>query len=99
MESNIILTIMKYIIAVAGIVVAFVWYLVARKFRHSEYIVVFWLVFVVGLYWSLYYSWSIIRTILDIPFLGHQIWVRAPILLTLGILIGLGIARLKEIRI
>ena len=93
-EGNLILNIMKYIIASAGLVVALVWWLVTRKFRQSAYKVLFWMVFCIGIYWAFYYVQSILGGFV-VP---HQIWVRAPILLSLGLFIGLGIALLKEMK-
>jgi hypothetical protein len=42
-----------------------------------------------GLYWAVYYSYSIVRTHFDWAFLEHQIFVRSGILLTLA-LVGSG---------
>lgn len=85
-----VLEIMKYLVVVAWAYAAgwqFYDYIWLAKRKKSWRWVNFWLG-IICTYWAGYYAYSIIRGIFDID-LGstHQVWVRAPLLIT-GFLIA-----------
>lgn len=51
-----------------------------------------------GLYWSTYYSYSLLRTVFGWSFPEHQIFVRSGILLTLSLVASSAWTTLKELR-
>ena len=51
-----------------------------------------------GLYWAIYYSYSLLRAYFDWPFPEHQIFVRSGILMTLALVASGAWITLKELR-
>ena len=73
----------KYAIVVVSLLMAYAEF--AQYFKHRKSWVKFALGFM-GMYWAVYYSYSIYRVVFDIPQLPtHQTFVRSGILLTVAL--------------
>ena len=92
-ESNLILNVMKFLIIIASLVMAYAEIRQAVRLRGSGYAWVKWALGVMGLYWAFYYTRSIIGV--DIG-LTHQIWVRSPLLLTISFVAAGAILSLRR---
>ena len=94
LEDSVILNAMKWVVAMAGLLLAGVWYTVFVKIKDTAYRVIFALVAFIGIFWAFYYAQSIAGGLV----LVHQIWVRVGILVTLSLFIAVGLALLRERR-
>jgi len=67
--------------------------LVLRK-SNINYIWVKWGLGIMGAYWSLYYT----RSILDISISVHQVWVRGPLFITIALVASGALMSLRRVR-
>lgn len=92
MESSVIMQILKYIIAGAGLVTCVVYASLARRHKGTPIAIIDWMIAGIGLYWAFYYVQSILGGLVT----PHQVWVRSPLLVTLALFIAKGLTNLRR---
>lgn len=86
----------KGIIVLVSLLMAYAEFSQASRYRRSW---VKWALGFMGIYWAIYYSYSIVRTVFNITqFPTHQIFVRSGLLLTLSLIASNAMLTLKELR-
>lgn len=90
-----ILTLEKAAIVIVGLIMAYAEIGQAIKYRKSW---VKWGLGFMGIYWSVYYIYSIVQEFTDIALASHQFVVRSGILVTLGFVAAGAMMTLKEYR-
>ena len=87
---------LKYFMVACGIILGCCSFKLARKLRKRKFDFnwLIWSLSFFGFYWAGYY----LRSILDISINLHQVWVRTPLLLTLGVVTAGIIALLRRIK-
>lgn len=93
LQDSIVLEVLRYFIVAVGLLMCYVEVRQALRLKHVNYAWVKWGLGVMGLYWAFYYLINIIESQL---FVGHQIWVRSPLLLTLSLITAGEILSLKR---
>jgi hypothetical protein len=81
--ENLFYNILKYFIVFAGLFLAY--FELNLYFKYIKDVKKL-LLAIIGIYWSLYYIFSILRPILGIDFYAHQLLVRPGILFTLVVI-------------
>ena len=93
---NVMYEIEKGVIVLVGLLMAYAEFSQAAKYRRSW---IKWALGFMGIYWAVYYSYSIVRVLFDIEqFPPHQIFVRSGLLLTLSLVASNAMLTLKELR-
>lgn len=85
----------KFAIVIVGLIMAYAELKQGLLYRKRW--IKFGLAFM-GLYWSVYYTYSLLRDVLGWTFAEHQIFVRSGILLTLSLVASSAWTTLKELR-
>lgn len=85
----------KGLIVIASLIMAYAEFAQAIRYRRSW---VKWGLGFMGVYWAVYYSYSICRALFDLRLADHQIFVRAGILLTISLVASGAMMTLKELR-
>ena len=85
----------KLVIVIVGLLMAYAEWSQAIKYRRSW---VKWGLGAMGIYWSIYYTYSLIRTVFDMPFPEHRIFVRAGVLLTISLVTSGAFLTLRELK-
>lgn len=87
------LDVIKYLIVISSLIMAYAEIAQAVRLKGTSYAWIKWALGVMGLYWAGYY----IRSILELQIgTTHQIWVRAPLLLTISFVASGAIMSLKR---
>ena len=93
---DILYEIEKGLIVIASLIMAYTEFAQAIKYRRSW---IKWGLGFMGIYWAVYYSYSLVRTVFEIEQLpAHQIFVRAGILLTVSLVASGALMTLRELR-
>lgn len=95
MDINIFYELEKALIVFTSLVMAYAEFAQAIRYRKSW---VKWGLGFMGIYWAVYYTYALIRTIFDMPFPEHRIFVRAGILLTVSLVASGALMTLKELK-
>lgn len=85
----------KVLIVFASLIMAYAELAQAAKYRRSW---VKWGLGIMGIYWAVYYAYSLIREQFNISLPAHQIFVRAGILLTVSLVASGALMTLRELR-
>ena len=86
----------KGIIVLVSLLMAYAEFSQAAKYRRSW---IKWALGCMGIYWAVYYSYSLVRTIFSITQIPtHQIFVRSGLLLTLSLIASNAMLTLRELR-
>jgi len=93
LQSSTILIILKYAIVAIALMTAFIYIKLAIIYKGQPCAWTKWGIAFIGLYWAFYYTQSIIGSFM----LGHQIWVRSPLLITLALFTAMGILSLRKL--
>ncbi len=93
LQESIALEALRYFIVAVGLLMCYAEVRQALRLKHVNYAWVKWSLGVMGLYWSIYYFLSIIESNYLV---GHQVFVRAPLLLTLSLVAAGAILSLKR---
>lgn len=93
---DILYEIEKVLIVLVGLLMAYAEFSQVAKYRRSW---VKWGLGCMGIYWAVYYSYSLVRTVFSIEQLAaHQIFVRSGLLLTLSLITSNAMLTLRELR-
>lgn len=92
---DILYEIEKGLIVFASLIMAYAEFAQAAKYRRSW---VKWGLGCMGIYWAVYYSYSIIQAMSDLRLPQHQIFVRAGVLLTVSLVASGAMMTLRELR-
>lgn len=85
---------LKYLLILVGLGVAIVYFILARKYKGQVCAPFKMAAAFVGLYWAFYYTQSVVFGGI---FSHHQVWVRSPLLITLGVFLAMGILSLRRL--
>lgn len=86
----------KILIVFVALLMAYAEFSQAARYRRSW---VKWALGFMGIYWVIYYSYSLIRTVFNITqYPTHQIFVRSGLLLTLSLIASNAMLTLRELR-
>jgi hypothetical protein len=85
----------KIVIVIVGLLMAYAEWQQAIKYRRSW---VKWGLGFMGIYWAVYYIYSIVREVTGASLPTHQIFVRAGILLTLSLVASGAFLTLRELK-
>lgn len=86
----------KAAIIIAALIMAYAEFSQAMKYKRSW---VKWGLGFMGVYWAIYYSYSLIRSVFNITqYPAHQIFVRSGLLLTVSLVASGATMTLRELR-
>ena len=85
----------KVLIVFAALIMAYAEFAQAIKYRRSW---IKWGLGFMGIYWAVYYTYSLIQAVTDLRLPQHQVFVRAGILLTVSLVASGALMTLRELR-
>lgn len=83
----------KVVIVIVSVLMAYAEFSQAARYKRSW---VKWALGVMGVYWAVYYTYSIIQAIADLRLPSHQIFVRSGLLLTISLVTSNALLTLRE---
>jgi len=92
---NVLYELEKGVIVIVALFMAYAEIAQARLYRRSW---VKWGLGFMGIYWAIYYLYSIIQNIYDLRLPTHQIFVRSGLLVTLSLVAAGAILTLRELK-
>ena len=92
---DILYEIEKGLIVIASLIMAYAEFAQAIRYRRSW---IKWGLGCMGIYWAVYYTYSLIQTMTDLRLPQHQVFVRAGILLTVSLVASGALMTLRELR-
>jgi hypothetical protein len=86
--------IQKYLIVLVALSLAIIELRLYSKYYKTPTKILF---AIIGLYWGLYYIYSLIRPVINSSFVAHQIFVRPGILFTVSVLFANAVAKFRRL--
>lgn len=95
METDIFFEVEKGAVVIVALLMAYAEFAQAARYRRSW---VKWGLGFMGVYWAVYYTYSIIQSVSDLRLPTHQIFVRSGLLVTLALVASGALMTLRELK-